>query len=152
KSHNLSGLWLSSFLALPRPAGRKLCALAGGNGDPQNGTGVVVGYHIPATTTPPRGDVFSLPLLTLQKADTVATTLECPNCFARLRVPEERLGSRLACPRCHAAINTQPPPDEDFEVVDDDADERAERPSRDPDRPRKKKRKKKKPESNNLKW
>lgn len=34
---------------------------------------------------------------------------QCPNCDAKLRVPESRLGKSLTCPRCQQRVNSPPP-------------------------------------------
>jgi predicted Zn finger-like uncharacterized protein len=83
-------------------------------------------------------------------------SVQCPNCAARINVPEQRLGRTIRCPRC---LGDVPPetdePAEELEAVEEEPEplprrktgERPERSTDSLDRPRKRKKKKKRSEA-----
>jgi predicted Zn finger-like uncharacterized protein len=83
-------------------------------------------------------------------------SVQCPNCAARINVPEQRLGRTIRCPRCLGDVPTEADePAEELEPVEEEPEplprrklvERPERSTDSLDRPRKRKKKKKRSEA-----
>src|SRR5712671_5314680 len=76
------------------------------------------------------------------------TSIECPSCNRKLKVPDNLLGKKVKCPTCGnaftAAEEPPPPPEDDEEPPPPPEDDLDEAPDEDDDdAPRKKKKKKK---------
>jgi hypothetical protein len=82
----------------------------------------------------------------------MALKIDCPECQAKLSLPESTAGKRVKCPKCQAAVAV-PEEEPDFEVVEDEEEETPKQPKAkkgktveeddDEEQPRKKKSKKK---------
>jgi predicted Zn finger-like uncharacterized protein len=74
------------------------------------------------------------------------TSIECPSCNRKLKVPDNLLGKKVKCPTCgnaFTAAEEPPPPPEDDEEPPPPPDEDLDEPADEDEAPRKKKKKKK---------